>query len=188
MITVAFCLFETFFFLVNYASNCFLVLCCAQARYSILRSCLQELARKGLIHPPFALAEEPPPQQGEEGARVSAGAIGADCLHQWARHREGGTTVDGDDTSSSSSSDRKQREDNKSGGNSFGGVTLEENLLAIADKCEGYSGRALRKLPLRAHALYLQRRSVSVEQYLRAMEKAIHQQERNQQSAQMLPE
>ena len=46
-------------------------------------------------------------------------------------------------------------------------------LYAIAGKAVGLSGRALRKLPFLAHALFVQVASTSVESYLVALDKAI---------------
>jgi SpoVK/Ycf46/Vps4 family AAA+-type ATPase len=57
--------------------------------------------------------------------------------------------------------------------------TREHQLLNIALQCDGYSGRSLRKLPLKAHAMYLQRKKVSIEQYLNAIATTIEQQKMN---------
>eukprot|EP00602_Paraphysomonas_sp_CaronLab_P000870 CAMPEP_0185031322 /NCGR_PEP_ID=MMETSP1103-20130426/18727_1 /TAXON_ID=36769 /ORGANISM="Paraphysomonas bandaiensis, Strain Caron Lab Isolate" /LENGTH=391 /DNA_ID=CAMNT_0027566813 /DNA_START=62 /DNA_END=1234 /DNA_ORIENTATION=+ len=45
-------------------------------------------------------------------------------------------------------------------------------LWKVAQDCEGMSGRALRKLPLKAHALFLQRSQVSLHQFLSALSRA----------------
>lgn len=55
-------------------------------------------------------------------------------------------------------------------------VSPEDRLLHIAEQCSGYSGRSLRKLPLKAHAMYLQRKRVSLEQYLNAIAMTIEKQ------------
>src|SRR5688572_5030777 len=46
-------------------------------------------------------------------------------------------------------------------------------LLQIASKCEGLSGRSLRKLPFQAHAFFLQSPSAALAEFLRALELAV---------------
>jgi len=48
-------------------------------------------------------------------------------------------------------------------------LSFEEHLFVVAGLCVGMSGRAMRKLPLRAHAYYLQRPSVKVEEFVAAL-------------------
>ena len=48
-------------------------------------------------------------------------------------------------------------------------LSFEEYLFLVAALCHGSSGRALRKLPIRAHAFYLQRPVVKVEEFIAAM-------------------
>jgi hypothetical protein len=48
-------------------------------------------------------------------------------------------------------------------------LSFEEHLFVVAGLCSGMSGRALRKLPLRAHAYYLQRPVVKVEEFVAAL-------------------
>ena len=45
-------------------------------------------------------------------------------------------------------------------------------LREIAQKCEGLSGRALRKIPFLAHAFFIQSSSCSLEDYLLALNAA----------------
>jgi len=46
-------------------------------------------------------------------------------------------------------------------------------LYAIAAKCNGMSGRSLRKLPFLAHAFYIQSERTSLDTYLRALDQAV---------------
>ncbi len=46
-------------------------------------------------------------------------------------------------------------------------------LKHISDMCEGFSGRALRKLPFLAHAFFVQTSSSILDDYLNALEKAV---------------
>ena len=176
-----------------------------RARYYILRSCLEELSLKGLISPPCALAELSEQQLEAAAAGAVTGSVSVSAqgqglsssggqkrnqLEQWAHdsnsssssssrmqeHEEGGERsdtsmqVDTDSSPSSSpSSDRHLAQRAVA-------ATLEEKLLRIAQQCSGFSGRSLRKLPLKAHAMYLQRKKVSLEQYLDAIATTIHQQ------------
>lgn len=48
-------------------------------------------------------------------------------------------------------------------------LTPEQMLNLIAYKCEGMSGRGLRKLPMKAHAFYLQRPRVTLLDFMRAL-------------------
>jgi hypothetical protein len=50
---------------------------------------------------------------------------------------------------------------------------LSIKLLEIANKCNGLSGRALRKLPFLAHALFVQKQTVTCTDYLHALDQAV---------------
>lgn len=50
---------------------------------------------------------------------------------------------------------------------------FQEKLQKICEKSTGLSGRTLRKIPFIAHALFLHRTPVSLEEFLEAMDKAI---------------
>jgi AAA+ superfamily predicted ATPase len=50
---------------------------------------------------------------------------------------------------------------------------LSLHLKTVAEKCEGFSGRALRKMPFLAHAFFIQSSSVTVDQYIHALDKAV---------------
>lgn len=50
-------------------------------------------------------------------------------------------------------------------------IALE--LKSIAEKCVGLSGRALRKLPFLAHALFVQKTLTTIEEYLFALDRAV---------------
>jgi hypothetical protein len=45
----------------------------------------------------------------------------------------------------------------------------EKQLERVAILCEGMSGRGLRKLPVKAHAFYLQRAVVTLHEYIAAL-------------------
>jgi SpoVK/Ycf46/Vps4 family AAA+-type ATPase len=158
-----------------------------QARYAILKSCLEELSQKQIISPPCTLAELPSEVQlgdrgvgsgggasqgGGGGARVCDGNGKLNPLDQWARDAiTGSDEVDG--SGSGMDLETAPRGVTFSGGCEPSLLRAcgrhEAKLLDIAHSCDGYSGRSLRKLPLKAHAMYLQRKRVSMEQYLNAM-------------------
>ena len=48
-------------------------------------------------------------------------------------------------------------------------LIFKSNLTKVANLSESYSGRGLRKLPLRAHAFFLQRSKVSLCEFVDAM-------------------
>lgn len=48
-----------------------------------------------------------------------------------------------------------------------------DKLLALVKKCHGLSGRSLRKLPLLAHAWFIQHDPSSIQQFLNALQRAI---------------
>ena len=50
-------------------------------------------------------------------------------------------------------------------------VTMQ--LLDIAKKCQGFSGRSLRKMPLLAHAWFVHHDSVDLHHFLDAMDEAV---------------
>ncbi|KAI5665133.1 hypothetical protein M9H77_24456 [Catharanthus roseus] len=101
-----------------------------EARYEILRSCLQELLRTGiLLNPNF---------QNEHNL----------ILPNFAGVKELNTT--------------KVPE-------SQGPISLCEQLLQVAEVCEGMSGRSLRKLPFLAHAALANPYSCDLREFLKTM-------------------
>jgi DNA polymerase III delta prime subunit len=129
------------------------------ARYRILWTCLQELMNKGIIHsdPTF------PDSVSESVVRQVSAAEGAAELKNME---------DGDESDDHSASggdggvDQYTQEDRED-------FTAEVALASIAAKCEGLSGRRLRKLPLLAHAYYVCKPAASVREFLAATEHAI---------------
>lgn len=122
---------------------------------------------------------------GEQGLGGEAGVGPTNQLEQWAQvHRaQDSTQEEGFDMvidagSDRHSGDRNQALSMRGGGgiSSTPSVSVEGKLLDIAQRCSGYSGRSLRKLPLKAHAMYLQRKKVSLEQYLNAIATTIDKQ------------
>ncbi|CAM9345819.1 unnamed protein product, partial [Ectocarpus sp. 8 AP-2014] len=57
-----------------------------------------------------------------------------------------------------------------------------EALLEVAHLAEGLSGRALRKLPFRAHDFYVQRQSCTLAGFLSAITRAVHKELRDRRS------
>lgn len=98
------------------------------ARYEVLRSCVNELGRVGIITDALPLPDY----------RAATGGAGAASSQSHA-----------------------------------------QTLLAIAEKCQGLSGRTLRKLPFQAHAFFVQAPTVSVSSFLAAMVLAVEEEFRN---------
>lgn len=48
-----------------------------------------------------------------------------------------------------------------------------ERLLALVPKCQGLSGRSLRKLPLLAHAWFIRHDPSNIQLFLKALQQAI---------------
>lgn len=57
--------------------------------------------------------------------------------------------------------------------NNTGEFEITKNLMDISQLSIGLSGRALRKIPFLAHALFLEGNIVNMEQFFEAMKKAI---------------
>lgn len=91
---------------------------CKQAIYKILRSCILELMRGGIIHPSVSVPEA---ESGYEDPNYHS---------------------------------------------------FSNQLKEISEKCHGLSGRSLRKLPLYAHANYLNTGSYTLETFLDALTKS----------------
>ena len=110
-----------------------------EARHEILRSCLQELMRAGVVAPRVRLL----------GAAEVEGGVGVGV---------GGTPQEGTPK----------------------GVPLEwdpaaiaRELYAVAKAAENMSGRALRKLPLQAHAFFVARDKCSPKEFIDAMRRVV---------------
>ncbi|KAG6594301.1 thyroid receptor-interacting protein 13 [Phytophthora cinnamomi] len=99
------------------------------ARYEILRSCIEELRRVGIL-------------------QASTQAV---CMHQeLMRKTASRKRAAGQMTSPPGSED----------------LELSTELLQAAEMAEGFSGRALRKLPFQAHAFFVQSRTPSVSGFI----------------------
>ncbi|CAM9752919.1 unnamed protein product [Ascophyllum nodosum] len=126
----------------------------ALARYQILRSCLEELDRVGIIRGPFNLPY---------------------CRsHSLPTATELGLSSHSTPASPQASSDASEAHARIANANAR---VLEagegKNLVRIAELAEGLSGRALRKLPFQAHAFYVQRESCTLPEFLSAMAQAV---------------
>jgi hypothetical protein len=104
---------------------------CCEARYEILRSCLHELVRVGIVQAP------PPPSS------LSLPNDQEDHLQPYQEAIK--------DTANPKSA----------------------LLVSLAMKAEGTSGRSLRRLPLQAHALFVRKENVSMDEFLIGLGKAI---------------
>jgi hypothetical protein len=105
---------------------------CCEARYEILRSCMHELVRVGIIRDIME----------EEIASLSL--LTPDLLQPYKE----ATT--------------KETANSKSA-----------LLVSLAMKAEGCSGRSLRRLPLQAHALFVRKENVLMDEFLIGLSKAI---------------
>jgi SpoVK/Ycf46/Vps4 family AAA+-type ATPase len=133
-----------------------------RARFSILRSCLDEMMTKHIVEPAVDLHASPfADLVAKFNGLLSESAMDecsffcsftVPCLSQEDGRAEGGGGGERAKESRSTS-----------------GLNCEEHLYIVAGICEGLSGRALRKLPMRAHAFYLQRPAVRTEDFLAAM-------------------
>lgn len=52
---------------------------------------------------------------------------------------------------------------------SWNEMTPEQQLFVVSSLAQGWSGRGLRKLPLKAHSFHIQRPQVCLSEFLRAM-------------------
>ena len=136
-----------------------------QARYQILHSCVVELMEKGLIYPAVPLRDF-----------VDLGISTFESATSRA--------TPGDDNKSTNSCENHLSEDStheirNRDISSFKKLKSEELesaeqlLYRISLLAEGTSGRSLRKLPLKAHAYFIQRPSVGVMEFLSAMEQTL---------------
>jgi hypothetical protein len=105
---------------------------CCEARYEILRSCMHELVRVGIIR-----------NMEEEESSSSPSLPNPDLLQPY-------------------------REATKESANSKSAL-----LVSLAMKAEGCSGRSLRRLPLQAHALFVRKENVLMDEFLIGLRKAI---------------
>jgi SpoVK/Ycf46/Vps4 family AAA+-type ATPase len=104
---------------------------CCEARYEILRSCMHELVRVGIIR--NVMEEE----------SSSSSLPNPDLLQPY-------------------------NEATKQTANSKSAL-----LVSLAMKAEGTSGRSLRRLPLQAHALFVRKENVLMDEFLIGLSKAI---------------
>eukprot|EP01036_Dinobryon_divergens_P028674 gene28674-37658_t len=151
-----------------------------RARFTILQSCLVELMHKQLIAPimSFEVAFDElagkfqMAAQGDHGGDVVSYcrsfalptfAIGCPESNGTGlgRRKTGATAAEPESPQLSSLSISTRPSPSQ--------LSFEEYLFLVAALCQGSSGRALRKLPIRAHAFYLQRPVVKVEEFIAAM-------------------
>jgi len=138
---------------------------CSDAVFRILRSCLLELMRAGIITPAAAIPERmsdavaaPLPLQAQANGQLQTPTPTAAAAVGWTGMDQ---DRDGDDSGSETTpsptqgvdvaSSADDHTDTSTGSASSRPFSL---LLKTVQVCEGLSGRALRKLPLRAHAYH----------------------------------
>ncbi|CAI5735821.1 unnamed protein product [Hyaloperonospora brassicae] len=109
-----------------------------QARYEILRSCVEELQRVGILQP----STQPLAMHQEQTRRRAT---------------------------------RKREVDHITGpsGAENGSEDVSAKLWQAAEMADGFSGRALRKLPFQAHAFFVQTRTPGVGEFIRCLVQAI---------------
>ena len=139
------------------------------ARYAILRSCVDELMRVGIISPQDNLlvyqeAQVAAPRfsfttsssDGGGGSGGGSGGGGGIGSHGSV------SGIDAEESGQSAAPDLAH----------LGQQCPSVLLLYAADLTDGFSGRTLRKLPLQAHAAFVQRPSASMSQFLQALVRA----------------
>lgn len=106
-----------------------------RGRYAILRSCIAELMRVGIVT--------------AEGVSSSSSSSSELQNNQWQQ-----TIPEWSDQKASTNA-------------------MALHLKRVSDKCDGLSGRALRKLPFLAHAYFVKTPQCSLETYMNALEQAV---------------
>ncbi len=132
-----------------------------KARFHILKSCIAELVRVNL---------------------VTVVGTNNHSLSDSASHKRGSSAsiqylerLTFDDMISMSCTNDQQTNNDYQNVNDGSDSHLKLHLSLfkeLCEKCDGFSGRSLRKLPFMAHAFFVQSRQCSLEAYLRAMIKA----------------
>jgi len=129
----------------------------AAARVQIIISCLHELMERGIIAPAERL-ESSLILMSEDDVASNGDSIG----EERSVETDGGGGDDGGG-GGGGSSQHQQR-------------TNWRHLLHVVKLSEGMSGRGLRKLPLKAHAYYLQRPVVTLSNFLYAIQAVLEEQ------------
>ena len=139
------------------------------ARFAILRSCVSELMRVGIVAPPVHLL-------GFDAAQKAAAELSRSPSHLAACEGGSGAGAGGMIGNGSGDAMASARGGGSSGGGSKELRHLEQcpsaMLLRAAALTDGFSGRTLRKLPLQAHATFVQRPSASLPVFLAALVRA----------------
>lgn len=152
------------------------------ARYKILLSCLVELTQKGVISPVEFLNSEYSSVRQSLLARVCGGDMSIkveqsseDAMRHLARRAAVptfGSTFQAEEPrghgGDSTSVDGSVRPTDEGDVNPLT-LPADEYLYLVAARCDGMSGRALRKLPIKAHAMFLQRPLCTLQQFIAAM-------------------
>lgn len=127
-------------------------------RYQILHSCLRELMDKQIIQPEVILLSDPRELLEETIAKEESKEAGAKIEYPITENEEEMNIPPIFQLSNEGIQDENQL------------ISYEGMLWKIALMCENMSGRTLRKIPLRAHAMYLQRTSsITIGEYLSAL-------------------
>ena len=147
-----------------------------QARYHILWTCMQELMSKGIVQGGQDGVNLPAMLSDEMASFVRPSAV---ALNPATSSQPTLPTQLLERTAATASRDNEMKNETESE-SSDDGHRLDENddgelmLAKVAAKCEGLSGRRLRKLPLLALAFQLGRPpAIAVKDMLRALDRAI---------------
>jgi hypothetical protein len=127
---------------------------CLEARYEILRSCLEELRRVGIV------------KCGDDGAEEDVGLV---SFHEQIGSSGSGSGSCGKD-GSSGEKDTVATTTNTTTTTTTNTTTVSEMLMECARLAEGLSGRSLRKIPFQSHAFHVHSiEDVSLEKFLHAL-------------------
>lgn len=130
-------------------------------RYQILHSCLTELMDKQIIQPEVILLSDPRELLEETNAIEESKEAGVQIEYPIQVNEEEMNIPAVFQISNEGTQDNQS-------------ISYEGKLWKIALMCENMSGRTLRKIPLRAHAMYLQKTSsVTLDEYLKALNVAV---------------
>lgn len=126
---------------------------CLEARYEILRSCLEELRRVGIV------------KCGDDGAEEDVGLV---SFHeQIGSSGSGSGSGSGKDGSSGTVATTTNTTTTTTTTNT---TTVSGMLMECARLAEGLSGRSLRKIPFQSHAFHVHSiEDVSLEEFLHAL-------------------
>ena len=143
------------------------------ARYGILRSCVRELMRVGVIaigHASGGDGGSSGSQQGCAGGEESTRAGQQQSMTGGGHASSAGARMDRAVETLLPFPSFEQAQRTAASGGATASAAM---LLSAAGRAEGLSGRALRKLPFQAHAFFVQKPRATEAEFLAALEKAV---------------